>query len=383
MPKPSTNDDARQPFWARRPLTTFAIAAALLACLPALLLVLRPPGIGTPAATWRTLAPAATLTRIGFGSCLDQRRPMPIWKTILADRPDLFLMLGDNVYGDFWDAEAKLLRDAYARLAANAGFGAARAALPFLATWDDHDYGSNDGGAGFPHRKTSEAIFRGFWGKSAPAEFSDGVHYARTYGPPGRRVQIIMLDTRSFRSDLVAMSAVERTAAGGMGKYKPDPTPEKTMLGAAQWAWLEAKLREPAEVRLLVSSVQVLARGHGWERWGHLPAEKAKLLRLIEKTGAKGVLLLSGDRHRAAIYRHAEGMRYPVFEVTSSSLNRSFAGQDPADAGRIGEMFGKDNSGLVEIDWPGQRLTISIRGLDGRAAMSRSLELRELGHSVR
>ena len=39
------------------------------------------------------------------------------------------------------------------------------------------------------------------------------------------------------------------------------------MLGAAQWAWLRAQLLQPAELRLIVSSVQVLAEGHGWEGW--------------------------------------------------------------------------------------------------------------------
>ena len=36
---------------------------------------------------------------IGFGSCLTQERSMPIFNTIKAENYDLFLMLGDNVYG--------------------------------------------------------------------------------------------------------------------------------------------------------------------------------------------------------------------------------------------------------------------------------------------
>ena len=37
---------------------------------------------------------------IGFGSCLDQDLPQPIWKDIKSQNPELFIMLGDNVYGD-------------------------------------------------------------------------------------------------------------------------------------------------------------------------------------------------------------------------------------------------------------------------------------------
>ena len=38
------------------------------------------------------------LRRIGFASCIDQTAEQPIWDTVLADRPDLFIFGGDNVY---------------------------------------------------------------------------------------------------------------------------------------------------------------------------------------------------------------------------------------------------------------------------------------------
>ena len=40
------------------------------------------------------------LYSIGFGSCLTQERSMPFFNSIKAEDYDLFLMLGDNVYGD-------------------------------------------------------------------------------------------------------------------------------------------------------------------------------------------------------------------------------------------------------------------------------------------
>jgi alkaline phosphatase D len=46
---------------------------------------------------------APTLTRIAFGSCAHQERPQPIWEAVLQYRPELFLFLGDNVYGDVRD----------------------------------------------------------------------------------------------------------------------------------------------------------------------------------------------------------------------------------------------------------------------------------------
>ena len=72
---------------------------------------------------------APPLTRIAFGSCAHQERPQPIWEAVLQYRPELFLFLGDNVYGDVRDGtpvanEAEILdslRLAYSRAAAIPG----------------------------------------------------------------------------------------------------------------------------------------------------------------------------------------------------------------------------------------------------------------------
>ena len=34
---------------------------------------------------------------IAFGSCLKQTRPQPIWKSVRASKPDVFVLLGDNI----------------------------------------------------------------------------------------------------------------------------------------------------------------------------------------------------------------------------------------------------------------------------------------------
>ena len=38
--------------------------------------------------------------RIAFGSCCDQDKPQPIWDAIIETQPELFIFLGDNIYGD-------------------------------------------------------------------------------------------------------------------------------------------------------------------------------------------------------------------------------------------------------------------------------------------
>lgn len=332
---------------------------------------------GLESLKWSPLPPAEVpLTRIAFGSCLHQSKPQPIWHSVISKQPQLFLMLGDNVYGDIKSPDHRELRKAYADLAAHPDFTKAREALPVLATWDDHDYGSNDAGAEFVHRAAGRDYFRNFWDGSGSVigEDPEGIYYARTFGPAGKRVQIIMLDTRSFRSPLLR----KPLGAEGRGPYQPDAAADKTLLGARQWAWLSRQLREPADVRIVASSIQVLADGHGWERWGNLPAERARLFKLIGETGANGIVFLSGDRHRAAMYRNTRDSAYPLYEITSSSLNLPMADTDEYGPHQLETMHGSVNFGMLDIDWETRTLKMTITGLDGIAVRSREVLLSDL-----
>lgn len=340
----------------------------------------------TPATPWLSLPATSVLNRIGFGSCLDQRFPQPIWSAVLKAKPQLFMMIGDNVYGDIKSPDAKELAEAYRRQLAHPEFAEARAALPMLGMWDDHDYGLNDGGAGFAQREAAAELFRSYWqmpaakaGGSAAgssAAGTDGLQYARIYGPEGQRVQIIMLDARSFRSPFGPKPADSNL----FGKYGPDVDPAKTMLGAGQWAWLEGELRKPAEIRLLVSSIQVLSEGHGFERWGNLPLERDRLMKLIETTGAKGVLLLSGDRHVGAIYNRPLAASQILIEITSSSLNRSYGpAKDVRTPELISDLHHAENFGMIDIDWTARKVAVTLKGMGGDDLDQVSVKFADLG----
>jgi alkaline phosphatase D len=328
-----------------------------------------------PPTPWLPLpAATSTLTRIGFGSCLHQRQPQPIWTAIIATSPQLFLMIGDNVYGDSKGDDVNPLVAAYRTQGRHPELAAARAAMPFLATWDDHDYGLNNAASGFRHARAATALFYDFW--QVKRHHAAGVHAAHSFGPPGRRVQIILLDTRTFRSEFRAKT---RTFPY-RGSYEPDHDPAKTMLGHEQWAWLEAELRRPADVRLLVSSIQVLADGHGHERWGNLPAERDRLLALIERTGASGTILLSGDRHIGAIYEMTAGNGRKLVEMTSSSLNRSYGpSRDARLPPLVSEPFHPENFGLVDVDWQAGSVLLSLNDIAGARVSALRLSFAQLG----
>lgn len=356
-----------------------AVSRRALLGLPAATLLASADAQGGTGTRWLPLDAGAVLQRIAFGSCLHQDRPQPIWRRVIETKPDLFLMLGDNVYGDVSNAALTELAGAYARQASHADFRAAAAAMSFLATWDDHDYGRNDAGADFPFKSQSRELFATFWGVPQAELPAAGIYRAVVIGPPGRRVQVILLDLRTFRSAFAPRPAAERLMSGTPGPYKPDPDPAKTMLGETQWAWLADELRVPAELRIVVSSIQLLADAHGFERWGHLPHELERFCRLVAASGAGGVIVISGDRHRAAIYRRTRGLPYPLYEITSSALNLSRAGAEPADAGRLTPMLAEDNFGLFTIDWPQRRLGVGLRRLSGIAGEGIEIGFEEIG----
>jgi alkaline phosphatase D len=317
------------------------------------------------------------LRKIAFGSCIDQERPQPVWDAILADRPDLFVFGGDNVYASSQPWQLANLQRAYAKLASDAGFARLRQTVPHLAIWDDHDMGLNDGGASFPHRQASKDAFVDFWRLAAddPRRSRDGLYHASIVGPVGQQVQIILLDTRWFRSDL---RATDHRNAPGKERYLPDADPGKTMLGDVQWRWLEAQLRQPADLRLIVSGVQVIVEGHGWEAWGNFPLEQQRLLRLIQQTQAKGVVFLSGDRHIGALYRHPRSDGYPLYELTSSGMTHAWAEARETGPNRLGELVTENHYATLEMDWSRRSVLLSIKSVAGHTLRQQAIALTDL-----
>jgi alkaline phosphatase D len=344
----------------------------------AILLILLLPG-----QPWAQGAPAP-LTRIAFGSCADEEKPQPIWDAVMAYRPELFLFLGDNVYGDVRNGRnvpdedlLESLQESYLQASKLPGLMRLRTEIPSLATWDDHDYGKNDAGADFVGRREAQRLFLQFWHVplSDPRHSRDGVYHAQTFGPDGQRVQVIMLDTRFFRSPL---KPTEERNAPGRERYVPDDDPAKTMLGADQWQWLADRLREPAELRLIVSSIQVVAEGHGWERWGNLPRERQRLYDLVRQTGANGVVFVSGDRHIGGLYNETNGTPYPLAEITSSGLNQVFAANREVGPNRMGAVYGAANFGTADVDWWEGVVALSLRNAAGEVVRRTSVRLADL-----
>jgi len=299
---------------------------------------------------------------IAFGSCSEEDKPQPILDRVLAERPDLFVYLGDNIYGDTRSMDT--LRAKYMRLAAKPEYQRLRGAVPLLATWDDHDFGWNDTGRHFAFKEASKRIFLDFWGEPAGSERRQrpGIYTSYLFEENGRRLQLILLDTRTFRDNLVRSDDVPPHK----NDYQPNPSPDSTLLGAAQWAWLDGQLGIPADLRIIASSIQFSHEYNGWESWTNVPHERARMLELIRETQANGVVFVSGDVHWGEISKLERDGRYPIYDVTSSGLTETWPTIEP-NTNRVGDYVRENNFGTIRIDWtrPDPEIRLRLHDVNG------------------
>ncbi len=314
-----------------------------------------------------------------FGSCL---KPVdhPMLDRVLTLPMDLFLFLGDNIYADTQDMA--VMRAKYDALKGSRFFRELRRRGPILATWDDHDFGANDAGSEYPRRRESQVEFLRWIDEPAdsPRRRRDGVYDARIFGPAGRRLQVILLDTRFFRGPLRRAAPGEPALLGG--PYRPQTDRTIPLLGEAQWSWLREQLRQPAELRLIASSIQFVAEFSGAEAWANLPHEKQRMLDLLRETRAAGVLFVSGDRHWCELSRMDGPLGYPLYDLTASALTEKHPRGTPTDNRYRArpKTYHDVNVGHLHLDWAAEDPAIAWRIVDvaGQTQLEHRLRLSEL-----
>jgi alkaline phosphatase D len=337
---------------------------------------------------WPAAANDRVLARIAFGSCANQDKPCPIWQTILNAQPDLLVLLGDTIYADLDKSQRvtpELIRSKYQQLAAIESFRKLKAAVPLMATWDDHDYGTNDGDTTWPLKDQSQAILLDFLGVPAdsPRRTRKGVYHASIFGPPGRRVQVIMLDGRYHRSPIAQEPFNPKTR---IAAYIPNTDPAATFLGEEQWAWLEEQLKKPADLRLIGSGIQVLSEEHPFEKWANIPHERERLFKLIRDTQANGVVILSGDRHHGELSLAPAAVGYPLYDITASGFNQAFRSWRAPEPNRyrVATVPSGNHFGLLVIDWEaegGPHVSLQLRDEAGEILVRHTIPLKILTHN--
>jgi len=284
------------------------------------------------------------LTTIALGSCNREDRPQDMWSYILEQDPQLWIWLGDNIYGDSNDMtvmKQKYLKQKYAP-----EYAAFRQKMPIIGTWDDHDFGANNAGKEYPKRDESQALMLDFLDvpEDAPVRSQQGAYQSYTFGPDGKKVKVILLDSRYHRDEPIINPE-------GKGYL---PNERGTILGEAQWDWLEKELAgSDAQIHLIGNGIQIIPQDHNYEKWHNFPKERRRLFDLLKKYEITNPVLLSGDRHIAEISRlEYPGYETPIYEMTTSGLTHSYeqVGGEP-NRHRVSKLIGEKNFGIIKINW--------------------------------
>lgn len=295
-----------------------------------------------------------TLT-LAFGSCNRQNLDQPLWEPIMNHNPDLFLFLGDNIYGD--TDNMKVLEEKYEVQKNQEDYIKLRKEMPVIGVWDDHDYGKNDAGKEYPYKEESQQLFLDFFdvSKEDPRRDREGVYSSYDLIWKSHIIKVILLDTRYHKEEVERKNRVYQKNEYG------------TILGEKQWSWLENELsNDEVSLYIIASGIQFIPEDHDYEKWANFPQQRQKFFDLVQEKQPKATLLLSGDRHIAEISRlQLEGLKYPLVDVTSSGLTHTWKGEPKEpNQHRIGKIVNDLNYGVVKIEETenGLRVVSEIRG---------------------
>ncbi|MCC9168921.1 alkaline phosphatase family protein [Pontibacter sp. XAAS-A31] len=297
---------------------------------------------------------------MAFGSCNRQNLPQPMWKAISKEQPDLWIWLGDNIYGDSDDMS--VLKAKYETQANQEGYRKLTAEVPVIGTWDDHDYGRNDAGKEYPHKRESQQLALDFLKEPAnsPRRKQEGIYAAYDYKLKNKTVKVILLDVR-YHQDGLQKDSVKAYI----------PNTQGDILGEAQWKWLEKQLKESkADAHIIGSGIQFIPDQHPYEKWANFPAARKRLFDLLAKTKPKGAMLVSGDRHIGEFSKmEVEGLGYPVYEITSSGLTHSSTNNTSEyNPYRIGPLVNQKHFGVFTFQEKANTFSVEVelKGEDGK-----------------
>jgi alkaline phosphatase D len=242
-------------------------------------------------------------SRVAFAAC---SRYIPknedMWTFMNTYKPQGFLTLGDNVYIDAPKNFSKQ-RLHYYRRQLRPEYKKFTASTSTYATWDDHDFGKNDSAGGTDPFKPSWKpkvwqIFRQNW---VNPYYGGGKEY------PGTWFDFYVGDVHFIVTD---------------GRYYRD-FDKGTMLGKRQLKWLLNTLKNSkGTFKILASSTLWTSKADkgGADSWWGVKEERNRIFDFIAENKINGVVLISGDRHRADVYKMDWKGDYTLWEFENAIL---------------------------------------------------------------
>lgn len=283
----------------------------------------------------------------GQNVCRDAARGYPIFSVMAARKADLFIALGDMIYGDdaclatgrYGNAQfpgpppARDRAGYWAHWRYNRADPAQQAFLagtPMAAVWDDHEI-IND--AGPLHDSPRDApdlhlmppaldAFLDYQPLLPPSDEPTRLYRRQRWG---KHVEIFLLDTRQYRDSNAAPD---------------DAGAPKTMLGPEQRRWLEeAVASSTATWKIIVASVplSIPTNGDGFASGDTdrgFEHEAAELFAVLHARGVRNPLWLTTDVHFATglLYRPiADDPQWESRELITGPLNAGVFPQQALD----------------------------------------------------
>ena len=290
--------------------------------------------------TFTTPSPHADVTaaRVAFGSCAshDRFESQPIWTAMAQAAPDALVLLGDTPYID--STELARQRRRYREFWSIPELRPLAASVPVYATWDDHDFATNDQVGAQPGREQSRRAFVEYHPQPSFGDGERGVYTSFRRGP----MEVFLVDTRWFGDE-------EVFGAPGSGLT--------SLLGSTQREQLVAA------VSASDAAVKVLACGMVWNgavrpgkrdcwfTWRH---ERDAIFTALGAAKVKGVVLVGGDVHRPRVIRHgdaAEHLGYSPIEFVSSPLaNHAIASAAAPHPGLVWDASADSVALVLEVE---------------------------------
>ena len=318
----------------------------------------------TPIRSFQTFAKTGSPTKFtlafggGAGYVPHNER---MWNTIRGKRPDVMLLLGDNVYID--DPKTPAMQHyCYYRRQSRPEFRRLVAETPVFSIWDDHDFATNDSSGGPQIEKPAWKrpvynVYRNNWANPyyGGGDKQPGCYYDFQLGD----VHFIMLDGRYYRN------------------LKKQDNGRSTMLGPAQRKWLYATIKKSkAKLKVLCSPVPwtFLAKGKSKDTWNGFQEERNEIFDFLAKNKVEGVVLMSADRHRSDLWKIERRNGYALYEFNSSRLTNQHVHGEMKQA--IFSYNKKQSFGLVEIDTTKKdaTLTYKVVTIDGEVVRSATIK---------
>lgn len=246
------------------------------------------------------------VVRIAISSCAkEDAGSRAVWQRMAAERVDAVVLIGDTPYIDSTDSAVQSRR--HQEFAGVSEYQELLRSRPCWWTWDDHDFAGNDASGQAAGKENSRTVFARYRPQRSYGDGKGGIYTSFRYGP----VEVFLLDTRWY-----AM-----TEPSFAGSHKP------TMLGKAQWEWLQRGLKEST------APFKLLASGVIWDDkensesddWGTYRHELTAIQQFIGTHKIGGVILVGGDIHASRVlrYKTTKVVGYELVQFIASPIHAS------------------------------------------------------------